>query len=298
MFAKTIELNGKVLSDTIMSDVTSRVEAVVAKLGIVPKLATILVGEDPASATYVKMKGNACKRVGMESVAIKLSPLIENQELFDIIQELNNRNDIFGILLQHPIPSSLDERRAFDLISIDKDVDGVTAHGFGNMAMQSEAFGSATPLGIMKLLKHYEIPIEGRHAVVIGRSAILGKPMSLMLLNANATVTTCHSRTVNLPELVSQADIVVAAVGRPEFVKSDWIKPGTVVVDAGYHKVDVGNEVLQVGDVETRGLEGKASALTPVPGGVGPMTIATLILQTLESAERKANISGTISPSH
>jgi len=273
-------LDGKTLSKQLESELAVRVQEVVKKSnGRVPILATILVGDDPASATYVKMKGNACNRVGMQSLKVELPQSTTTEELLSEIDKLNNDPDVKGILLQHPVPSQIDERLCFDRISIDKDVDGVTVLGFGKMAMGEPAYGSATPAGIMRLLHHYEIPIKGKHAVVVGRSPILGKPIAMMLLNEHATVTICHSRTLNLPEVVSQADIIVGAVGKPEFIKGDWIKPGAVVVDAGYHP-------SKVGDIELSAVIDKCEAYTPVPGGVGPMTIATLIAQTVEAAEK------------
>ncbi|HEY9593392.1 MAG TPA: tetrahydrofolate dehydrogenase/cyclohydrolase catalytic domain-containing protein, partial [Spirochaetia bacterium] len=199
------------------------------------------------------------------------------------IDELNANPDVHGILLQHPAPKQIDERSCFERIALEKDVDGVTMLGFGRMAMGERAYGSATPSGIMRLLAHYKIPLEGRHAVVVGRSPILGKPVAMMLLNANATVTICHSRTEGLPEIVRGADIVVGAVGKPEFIKASWIRDGAVVVDAGYHP---GN----VGDIELAPLTERCAAYTPVPGGVGPMTIATLITQTVEAAEAAAGL--------
>lgn len=275
-----VVLDGKALSKEIEASLAARV----AKLketsgGRTPILATILVGEDPASATYVKMKGNACGRVGMESKKVLLPEGTTTEELLAEIDKLNADPDVHGILLQHPVPKGIDERACFDRIALEKDVDGVTTWGFGRLSMGERAYGSATPSGIMTILKHYGIPLEGKRAVVVGRSPILGKPMAMMLLNANATVTVCHSRTRDLPEIIGQADIVVGAVGKPEFIKADWIKPGAVVVDAGYHP---GN----VGDVELEPAIAKCSAYTPVPGGVGPMTIATLITQTVEAAER------------
>ncbi len=273
-------LDGKALAKQIESELAGRVEKIKAKSGDkTPILATILVGDDPASATYVRMKGNACKRVGMDSLKIVLPEHTTTEELLSEIDKLNANPDVHGILLQHPVPAQINERRCFDRISIEKDVDGVTAHGFGRMAMKEKAYGSATPTGIMRLLEHYDVSIEGKNAVVVGRSPILGKPMAVMLLNANATVTICHSRTQNLPEIVSRADIVVGAVGRPEFIKGAWIKEGAVVVDAGYHPGGIG-------DVELSAVIDKCSAYTPVPGGVGPMTIATLIAQTVEAAEK------------
>ncbi|GAK53275.1 bifunctional protein FolD [Candidatus Moduliflexus flocculans] len=276
---KTIILDGKVLAQQIEKELALRVQRIKERNnGKTPILATILVGDDPASATYVRMKGNACQRVGMESLKIVLPQTSTTDELLNEIAQLNANPDISGILLQHPVPSQIDERCCFEKIDITKDVDGVTALGFGRMAMNELAYGSATPAGIMRLLRHYQIPIEGKSAVV-GRSPILGKPIAMMLLNANATVTICHSKTQNLPDIISRADIVVGAVGRPEFIKGAWIKEGAVVVDAGYHPG-------KVGDVELSAAIPKCAAYTPVPGGVGPMTIATLIAQTVEAAEK------------
>ncbi|MGB7932745.1 MAG: bifunctional methylenetetrahydrofolate dehydrogenase/methenyltetrahydrofolate cyclohydrolase FolD [Gammaproteobacteria bacterium] len=273
-------LDGKSLSKQMEADLAARVEKLkTAAQGRTPILATLLVGNDPASGTYVKMKGNACRRVGMDSLRVDLPEATTTEELLVSIDELNANPDVHGILLQHPVPKQIDERRCFDAIALAKDVDGVTTLGFGRMAMGERAYGSATPAGIMKLLAHYDIPLSGRRAVVVGRSPILGKPMAMMLLNADATVTICHSRTRNLPALIAEADIVIGAVGRPEFIKGAWIREGTVVVDAGYHPGGVG-------DIELSAVIDRCAAYTPVPGGVGPMTIATLIEQTVEAAEQ------------
>jgi methylenetetrahydrofolate dehydrogenase (NADP+)/methenyltetrahydrofolate cyclohydrolase len=273
-------LDGKSLSATTEAQLSERVSALKAKNGgQAPILATILVGGDPASATYVKMKQNACKRIGMESTKVEMDEDTTTEQLLEKIHQLNANPNCHGILLQHPVPAQIDERACFDAIALEKDVDGVTCLGFGRMAMGEEAFGSATPQGIMRILEAYNIELSGKHAVVVGRSPILGKPMSLMLLNADATVTICHSRTKNLPDLIKQADILVGAVGRPEFIKAEWIKDGAVVVDAGYHPGGLG-------DIELAPLVDRASAYTPVPGGVGPMTINTLILQCVVAAER------------
>ena len=274
-----IVLDGKKLARELEEDLRGRVEKIVEASGRVPILATILVGNDPASATYVRMKANACKRVGMESERVLLPEETTTEELIDVIEGLNANEDVHGILLQHPVPSQINERLAFDGISIAKDVDGVTTQGFGLMAMKEPAYGSATPAGIMRLLKHYNIPLEGKHAVVVGRSPILGKPMAMMLLNENCTVTICHSRTQDLPAHVAQADVLVGAVGRPEFIRGSWIKEGAVVIDAGYNPGPVG-------DIELSAIVDTCTAYTPVPGGVGPMTIATLIAQTVEAAEK------------
>jgi methylenetetrahydrofolate dehydrogenase (NADP+)/methenyltetrahydrofolate cyclohydrolase len=279
-----IVLDGKAYAKELEGELQARVEQLLKKTGGEPPiLATILVGSDPASATYVRMKGNTCRRVGMESVSVALPEETTTEELLATIDELNANPRVRGILLQHPVPKQIEERECFDRIAIEKDVDGVTSHGFGRMAMDEAAYGSATPAGIMRLLRRYEIPIQGREAVVVGRSPILGKPMAMMLLGANATVTICHSRTKNLAEVVSRAEIVVGAVGKPEFIKGSWIRDGAVVVDAGYHPGGLG-------DIELSAVIDRCSAYTPVPGGVGPMTIATLIAQTVEAAEKAAGI--------
>lgn len=269
-------LDGKQCAKETEERLAKQVAELKERTGGTPILATILVGADPASATYVKMKGNACRRVGMDSLAIELPETTTTEELLAKIEELNANSDVHGILLQHPVPAQIDERACFDAIAAHKDVDGVTCLGFGRMAMQEPAYGAATPAGIMRLLEAYNIDLAGKHVVVVGRSPILGKPMAMMMLNANATVTICHSRTQNLPEFVKQADVIVGAVGKPELIKAEWIKDGAFVVDAGYHPGGVG-------DIELAPLYDRAAAITPVPGGVGPMTINTLILQTLES---------------
>lgn len=274
-------LDGKLIAQKTETELSERVSTLKNQSqGRTPILATILVGGDPASATYVNMKGNACKRIGMDSLKIELPEETTTEQLLEKIQELNNNPDVHGILLQHPVPAQIDERACFDAIALEKDVDGVTCLGFGRMSMGESAYGCATPKGIMRLLEAYDIPIAGKHAVVVGRSPILGKPMAMMLLGANATVTICHSRTENLSEHIKQADIIVGAVGKPEFIKAEWIKDGAVVVDAGYHPGGVG-------DIELAPLIDRVSAYTPVPGGVGPMTINTLIYQSVDSGERK-----------
>ena len=272
-------LDGKKVSKETEEILKIRVDKIKARKGTVPTLATILVGNDPASATYVKMKGNACERVGMNSLKIELPSSTSTEEVLEEINKLNDDPEVSGILLQHPVPSQINERACFDAINAEKDVDGVTCLGFGNMSMGERAYGSCTPQGIMRLLDHYKVDIEGKHAVVIGRSPILGKPMAMMLLNKNATVTICHSKTQNLDSIVKQADLVVGAVGIPKFIKSDWIKDKAVVIDAGYHPE-------QCGDIDLDGIIHRCEAYTPVPGGVGPMTINTLILQTVEACER------------
>ena len=273
-----IILDGNKLAKISEESIKQRV-GVLSEKGIRPTLATVLVGNDPASETYVKMKRNTCSRVGMESIAIELPESTSTEELLKTIKDLNDDNDIHGILLQHPVPSQINERLCFDAIDIDKDVDGVTCLGFGNMSMGIDAYGSCTPAGIIRLIEHYKINVEGLNSVVVGRSPILGKPMAMMLLNLNSTVIICHSRTQNLDAIIKNADLIVGAVGIPKFIKTNWIKKNAIVIDAGYHPE-------KCGDIELDNIEEVASAYTPVPGGVGPMTINTLILQTLQSAEK------------
>ena len=272
-------LDGKALAQLAEEDIKVSVSKLKEK-GITPTLATILVGLDPASATYVKMKQNACARLGMDSIAVELSKDTTTEELLEAIEKLNADSNVHGILLQHPVPSQINERQCFDAISVEKDVDGVTCIGFGQMTMGENAFGSCTPAGIMRMLEYYEVEISGKNAVVVGRSPILGKPMAMMLLNKNATVTICHSRTANLREHIQNADILVGAVGVPRLIQKDWIKNGAVVIDAGYHPAE------KCGDIDLADIDSIASAHTPVPGGVGPMTINTLIFNTLLAAQK------------
>lgn len=280
-------LDGKALAGQIEQALRIRVDAIKDKTGRTPILATILVGDDPASTTYVRMKSNACKRVGMDSIRVEMPSTTTTEQLIAKISELNDNPDVHGILLQHPVPDHVDERACFEKIALRKDVDGVTCLGFGRMSMQEPAFGSCTPQGIMHLLRHYKIELAGKEAVVVGRSAILGKPMAVMLLNSDCTVTVCHSKTQDLAAHVKRADIIVGAVGVPELIKADWIKEGAVVIDAGFHPLANG---VGVGDIEKHGVKNIASAYTPVPGGVGPMTINTLIRQTVAAAEKSAGL--------
>ena len=275
-------LDGKTLAKAMESSIRERVRRLIESTGKPPVLAAILVGDDPASMTYVKMKRNACRRVGMESLFVHLPADTTTDSLLAKIDKLNADPAVAGILLQHPVPPQIDERACFDRIAIEKDVDGVTCLGFGRMAMGEFAFGSATPAGIMRIIDHYKIDPKGLHAVVVGRSPILGKPLAMMLLNRNATVTICHSKTIDLPAIVRSADIVVGAVGKPRFIKADWIKNGAILIDAGFH-------IEGCGDIDLENAAPKSSAYTPVPGGVGPMTIATLIDQTVTAAESAGN---------
>jgi len=272
-------MDGVALSRTILENCKLRVTAFTARVGRRPCLAAVIVGRDPASVTYVKMKQARCERVGVESVLVELPETTTTQEVVAIIEGLSEDDRIDGILLQHPVPEAVDERAAFEAIAPSKDVDGVTKDSFASMAFGLPGFASCTPAGIMRLLDAYGVDPSGRHAVVIGRSPILGKPIGMLLLTRDATVTYCHSRTKDLPVIVRSADIVVAAVGRPNFVRGDWIKPWAVVIDAGYND---GN----VGDVAFSEAMSVASLITPVPGGVGPTTIALLIEQTISAAEQ------------
>ncbi|EMF83484.1 tetrahydrofolate dehydrogenase/cyclohydrolase, NAD(P)-binding domain protein [Leptospira weilii serovar Topaz str. LT2116] len=273
-----ILLDGKKLSEKIRNEIRREIEERKTKNLRIPKLATILVGNNPASETYVSMKIKACHGVGMGSEMIRLEEQTTTEELLSVIDKLNADPNIDGILLQHPSPSQIDERAAFDRISFRKDVDGVTTLSFGKLSMGVETYLPCTPYGMVLLLKEHSINVSGKNAVVVGRSPILGKPMAMLLTEMNATVTLCHSKTQNLPEIVRKADIVVGAVGKPEFIKADWISKGAILLDAGYNP---GN----VGDIEISKAKNHSSFYTPVPGGVGPMTIAVLLLQTLYSSK-------------
>jgi methylenetetrahydrofolate dehydrogenase (NADP+)/methenyltetrahydrofolate cyclohydrolase len=273
-------LDGKSLSLKIREELKKRVDVLKNQYNKVPTLATILVGNDVASATYVNMKVKSCQSIGMGSIRIDLPENTTTEQLLEEIYKLNQDPDVDGILLQHPVPKQIDERKCFDAIDIEKDVDGVTTLGFGKISFGLPAYPSCTPAGIIRLLDEYQLSLEGKNAVVIGRSPILGKPLSMLLLQRNATVTICHSKTKNLPDIVKTADFVFACCGIPKFVKGDWLKDGCVLVDAGYNP---GN----IGDADYDSCFPKCSYITPVPGGVGPMTIAMLLSHTVEAAEKK-----------
>jgi len=273
-------LDGKQAAEACSENLLARVKKL-NNFGRSPKLAAILVGDDPASETYVNMKERACHSLGIQTEIKRLSKDTSTAELQKAITDLNIDEAVDGILLQHPVPQQIDETKCFNTISLEKDVDGVTTEGFGNMAMGLRAFGSCTPLGIIRLLKYYKINIEGMNALVIGRSQILGKPMASMLLNENATVTIAHSKTKHLIESLKNYDLVVVAVGVPKFISANDLKIGSVLIDAGYHP----NE--KCGDVDMTDISNIVSAYTPVPGGVGPMTINTLMMNTIEAMEKK-----------
>ena len=273
-------LDGKEVAQASTENLLVRVKKLNG-FGRAPKLVAVLVGDDPASSTYVNMKERACHSLGIETEIKRLSKDTSTAELIQIIIDLNHDEKVDGILLQHPVPNQIDEISCFNAIDIKKDVDGVTTQGFGNMSMGLDAFGSCTPLGIMRILDHYKINLEGLNALVIGRSQILGKPMAAMLLNANATVTTAHSKTQNLMDNLKNYDLVVVAVGLPKFVSADDLKQGSILIDAGYHPTE------KCGDVDMTNISNIVSAYTPVPGGVGPMTINTLMMNTIEAMEKK-----------
>jgi methylenetetrahydrofolate dehydrogenase (NADP+)/methenyltetrahydrofolate cyclohydrolase len=270
-------MDGRALAKRVLDGATAKVEKIRNATGVTPCLATVLVGNDPASVAYTRMKRKRCVDAGMQPRRIELPATTTTEELIAEISKLAADDSVHGILVQHPVPKPVDKRAAFETIPMEKDVDGVTSRTLGRVILGMPAFASCTPRGIMSLLSEYDVQLDGAHAVVIGRSPILGRPMASMLINAHATVTLCHSRTRALPNIMRQADVVIAAVGRPRFVKGGWIKLGAVVIDAGYNE---GN----IGDVDFDGAIEPASLITPVPGGVGPMTIATLINQTADAA--------------
>ncbi len=270
-------MEGTHVAKEIIARAATRAARFTEKSGRPPCLAAVMVGDDPASVTYVRMKRNRCRQAGIESRLVALPDATTTSELVRAIADLSQDPTVHGILLQHPVPGHIDERAAFEAIVPEKDVDGVTMHSFAAMAFGDPGFASCTPGGILRLLDVYDVDPTGMHAVVIGRSPILGKPVGMLLLARNATVTYCHSRTERLPEIVQRAQLVVAAVGKPEFVRGDWIASGAVVIDAGYNE---GN----VGDVAFAEAVGHVGLITPVPGGVGPMTIAVLLDQTVDAA--------------
>ncbi len=277
-------LDGSATAKQIRAGLAERVERLKAERGITPRLAVILVGEDPASVTYTRMKKKACEATGMISDLIELPADSTQEQVKSVINTLNADPAVHGMLVQHPVPKHLDEMDILSTVAPEKDVDGISAISLGKLVLGTADYVSCTPLGIVTLLETYDIPIKGKEAVVVGRSIILGKPVALALLERHATVTICHSRTVDLPGVVNRADILVAAIGKPEFIKGDWIKEGAVVIDAGYNRVEGRDK--DVGDVEFETAAERASWITPVPGGVGPMTIAMLLAQTVKSAEK------------
>ncbi len=276
-------LDGTATARAIRSEVAEGVKRLTAERDITPHLAAVLIGADPASETYVGMKEKACRWVGMGSSVHRLPATATQAEAEALVERLNADPAVSGILVQHPVPKHLHEPAILDRVSPAKDVDGISRSSLGGLINTEPAFPSCTPAGIIELLDRYQIPIEGRSAVVVGRSIILGKPVAMMLLNRNATVTICHSRTPDLGAVTREADILVAAVGRAELIKGDMVKPGAAVIDAGYNRV--AGRKGDVGDVDFEAASAVAGYITPVPGGVGPMTIAILLRNTLHAAE-------------
>ena len=280
-------LDGKKLSETINNEIAAEVKKLADSSKPVPGLAVIIVGNNPASKVYVASKKKACAKAGIYSLEVALDENITQEKLIEEIHKLNNNDKINGILLQLPLPKHLDENAALEAISPAKDVDGFHPINVGKLYIGLDTFVPCTPKGVIEILKRYNVSISGKNAVVIGRSNIVGKPVAALLMKENATVTIAHSKTKNLPELVKNSDIVVSAIGKPEYVKGEWIKEGAVVVDVGINSVDDPNSpkgYKLVGDVEYEEASKKASFITPVPGGVGPMTIAMLLSNTLKAS--------------
>lgn len=275
-------LDGRELARVVRADLKVRAEALRAR-GVIPRIEAVVAAQDPSSLAYVAMKRKWAGWCAIESGEFMVTDSVSHAEVMDKVASLNADPAVHGVLIQHPLPKHIGEDEVLESLGPEKDVDGITSASLGRLVAGLPGFRCATPLGITKILDHYQIPCEGRQAVVIGRSVILGKPMALMLLERNATVTIAHSRTKYLPDLVRQSDILVAAVGRAEMVKGDWLKPGAVVIDAGYNKVE--GRGHDVGDCDYESCAAVASAITPVPGGVGPMTVASLLANTIEAAE-------------
>ena len=275
-------IDGRAVAKAFKEEIAQRTQAMIAQ-GVTPHLAVVLVGEDPASQVYVRNKENGCIKAGIRSTVIRLEEDCTQQELEETVKRLNADASVDGILVQLPLPKHLNEASVLRLIDPDKDVDGFHAMNSGRLMNGQPGFVPCTPLGVMKLLEAYGIDPAGKHAVVIGRSNIVGKPMAMLLLRANATVTICHSRTQNLADITRQADILVAAVGRANFVTADMVKAGAAVIDVGINRVD--GKI--VGDVDFDAVSGVAGYITPVPGGVGQLTIAMLLANTLDAAAKR-----------
>lgn len=276
-------INGKELAKNIRLELKNEVSKLKEK-GIIPKLAVIMVGDDKASKVYVKNKSKACEEIGIEYEEFLLDENISMEELLNLIEKLNNRKDINGILLQSPIPKNLNIDEAFNKIDYKKDVDGFNPVNVGKLVIGQDSFISCTPYGVIKMLENYNIPIEGKNVVIIGRSNIVGKPLMQCLLKKNATVTICHSKTKNISEITKRADILVAALGKAKFVTKEMVKEGAVVIDVGINRDESGK---LVGDVDFEEVEKIASFITPVPGGVGPMTIAMLMSNVVKACKEQ-----------
>ena len=277
-----IIIDGKELARKIRMNLKEEVDELKKTSGIIPKLAVIMVGDDKASKVYVKNKSKACDEIGIEYEEFLLDESTTMEKLLDLIEELNNRNDVNGILLQSPIPKHLDISKAFNKIDYRKDVDGFNPMNVGKLSIGEDCFISCTPFGVTKMLEEYNIDVEGKNVVIIGRSNIVGKPLIQCMLKKNATVTVCHSRTKNIKNITSNADILIAALGKPRSITDDMIKDGAVIIDVGINRTDDGK---LVGDVDFENVEKKVSYITPVPGGVGPMTIAMLMTNVVKAAK-------------
>ena len=275
-------LDGLATARQIREEIRNEVEQFTARTGVTPHLAVIIVGEDPASVTYVSMKKKACLAAGMLSTVHELPEDSSQEQVVEIVRQLSADPNIHGVMVQHPVPKHLNEQEILDAVSPEKDVDGISRYSLGSLMTGDPMFVAATPAGIIELLDRHDLPIQGQHAVIVGRSIILGKPVMLFLLNRHATITVCHTRTRDLAEITRQADILVAAVGKPEMITGDMIKPGAIVIDFGVNFV----EGKMVGDVDFDSASQVAGAITPVPGGTGPMTNVMLVRNTLESARR------------
>jgi methylenetetrahydrofolate dehydrogenase (NADP+)/methenyltetrahydrofolate cyclohydrolase len=284
-------IDGKAIGTAVRAEIRDRVEEFSARTEIKPNLVTVLVGDDPASRIYVRNKGKACHEAGMLSQQIDLPATLPENDLLALVAELNADPAVHGILVQLPLPGHINESRVIEAISPDKDVDGFHPVNAGRLLSGGPCFVPCTPLGIMKMLDHESVSLKGKHAVVVGRSNIVGKPVALLLLARHATVTICHSRTKDLPAVVRSADVVVAAVGRAEMIRGDWLSPGAVVIDVGINRLPDGKLVGDVAFEEAKEVAGK---ITPVPGGVGPMTITMLLHNTLEAADRQSR--GGVTP--
>ncbi len=279
-------LNGKEVAKKIKEDLKLEVDQIKEK-GIIPKLAVVMVGNNEASKVYVKNKSKACDTIGVEFEEFLLAENTTEEELFELIDRLNEDKNINGILVQAPIPKHLDQNKAFRRIKPEKDVDGFNPINVGDLSIGNDCFISCTPYGVMKILEYYNIELEGKNAVVLGRSNIVGKPMVQCLLSRNATVTVCHSRTQNIKEITKNADILIAAIGKAKFVTEDMVKEGAIVIDVGINRLDNGKIC---GDVDFEAVESKVKAITPVPGGVGPMTIAMLMNNLVKATKLQNNL--------
>ncbi|KAA9007476.1 bifunctional methylenetetrahydrofolate dehydrogenase/methenyltetrahydrofolate cyclohydrolase FolD [Paenibacillus spiritus] len=279
-------ISGKLVSEEIRVDIAKQVEGLAVR-GVKPGLAVVLVGEDPGSQVYVNSKEKTCLSLGFHSVVHRLSASTSQEELLTLVEELNRADEIDGILVQLPLPKHINEKAVIDAIAVEKDVDGFHPVNVGNLVIGDDSLLPCTPAGVIELIKRTGLDLAGKHAVVIGRSNIVGKPVSLLLQRENATVTMCHSRTQNMPELCRQADVLVVAIGRANFVDASYVKPGAVVIDVGMNRLENGK---LAGDVDYESVKEAAGYITPVPGGVGPMTITMLMVNTLTAAKRRRGL--------